>query len=316
MSPVRNTSIFDEWADEIVRVVSAECSLAGWETTHGGITGNAREAVIRQVLGRFVPSGYEIGSGQVVDCNGNTSRQVDIVISRRDVPAFVRFDGSKLFTVEGVIATMEVKSSLNSKTLTEALDNCHSVGDLCPAMGYPEARKAAHRRGLRAFQDGFIHEDPLETARWECRYRPATYIVGLAGYRKRSDHLKTGIEKWGDAINMDDDRRLAMRHFPSLICTEGCYVWRNDGPLCVQRNCQLLGGRDENPLRLMVSHLLATLYERVPTIADSEGIRPLLSKYLQMRRPQIGWTLYSCGHTVDPHAEVESSASGPSGVHA
>ncbi len=70
--------------------------MAGNGVTPGGMIGNAREAIIRNVLNRFIPTGYEIGSGQIIDHKNNLSKQIDIVIARRDFPSLPRFDGTKM----------------------------------------------------------------------------------------------------------------------------------------------------------------------------------------------------------------------------
>lgn len=290
-------SLFDEWADRIAEVVSAESSVAGWGTEHPVMKGNAREAIIRQVLSRFIPTGYDIGTGLVVDSDGAKSRQLDIVIARRDFPALVRPDGSKIYPVEGVLATLEVKSSLNRAELHKALRNCRSVGKVNPVLDHDAAQAAANRRGLSKHgQYYYAPGDPLETARWECRYRPVTYIWGFEGYKQDSQALRDAIHKWGNTVDS-----LSMRHLPGLIATEGCYAWRNASPRPItSENWQILGGSDENPLRLLISHLLATIYERVPSGADLEGVRPCLGRYLQkMRLPKVEWSLFRCTHPRD-----------------
>lgn len=295
--PMLEYSLFDEWADKIVRVVSAESSVAGWGIEHPVMKGNAREAIVRDVLGRFIPTGYDTGTGLIVDSTGAKSRQIDIVIARRDFPAFVRADGSKIYPIEGVLATLEVKSTLNRAELHKALSNCRSVGKLVPELDPDTVEEAANRLGLARYgQHYYVPGNPLETARWECRYRPVTYVVGFRGYKENSEALKTAIWKWAKKVDS-----LTMRHLPGLIASEGCYAWRNASPFPVDNEIrQLLGGSDENPLRLLVSHLLATIYERVPAAADFEGVRPRLRQYLErMRLPQIEWGLFHSAHPPD-----------------
>ncbi|MBO1224527.1 MAG: hypothetical protein JYX80_08850 [Candidatus Scalindua sediminis] len=285
-------SIFDAWSKQIAKVISAESTLAGNGVTHGGMIGNAREAIIRNVLNRFIPTGYEIGSGQIIDHKNNLSKQIDIVIARRDFPSLLRFDGTKLYTVESVVATIEIKSVLDSNSLPEALDNCYSVSELTNAVS-GDIENVARKLGLTPHKHGFVHKSAIETARWECRYRPVSYILGLKGYKTRSSELKSAIYNWGSRI-IDEGRPLTLKHFPSVICAEGCFAWRNDKPLSLEKNWFLLGGRDPNPLHLVVSHLLYVLYNRIPSNPDRDGVRPDASNYLkQMRSPEVMWKLFS-----------------------
>ncbi|GAF74476.1 unnamed protein product, partial [marine sediment metagenome] len=209
----RAFSIFDQWAKQIARVIDSESTLAAKTSSHAGMIGNAREAIIRNILQRFIPGGYEIGTGQIIDHLGKFSRQIDIVISRKDFPAILRFDGSKLYTVESVLASIEVKSNLDASSLEEALENCYSVGDLTFALSGP-IEEIAKKRGLRHYKNGFVHDNPIETARWECNFRPASYIIGIKGYKSNCNSLKSAIYKWGSRI-IDNRRSLELRHFPA-----------------------------------------------------------------------------------------------------
>jgi len=97
---------------------------------HGGELGDARESFIQGVLQQILPSTHEIRRGEIVDNLGKHSRQTDIAIAARDFPALALPSGSKIYLIEAVHATVEVKSELDGYTLSEALENCASVGDL------------------------------------------------------------------------------------------------------------------------------------------------------------------------------------------
>lgn len=98
---------------------------------HPGESGRAREEVIRHFLRSFVPSAYGVDTGFVVDANGQSSKQIDIVIHRTDYhPTFV-VGGVKHFMVESVVAVIENKASISStKRLQQALQNIESVKTL------------------------------------------------------------------------------------------------------------------------------------------------------------------------------------------
>jgi len=105
----------------------------------GTVLGTIREAVIRDILHRFLPRSVEIGSGQIVDRQGELSKQIDIVIAENTTPAF-RFDGGmSAFLHETVLATIEVKSMLYRDKLHDALDNSKSVKKLVHSL-HPRAK--------------------------------------------------------------------------------------------------------------------------------------------------------------------------------
>lgn len=121
---------FGEWAKSIQSRLNYEYEASRSVLDQGTILGTIREAVIGDILHKFLPRSVEIGSGQVVDVLGKLSNQIDIVIAENTAPAF-RFDGGmSAFLYETVLATIEVKSMLYRDKLHDALDNSKSVKDL------------------------------------------------------------------------------------------------------------------------------------------------------------------------------------------
>ncbi len=95
--------------------------------THPGERGRAREEVLRQYLAEIVPEGFSVATGFVVDCHGTQSRQQDLIIVRRDYHPRFQVGGAHFFPVEAVAAVIEVKSSLDRRTLADAIENARSV---------------------------------------------------------------------------------------------------------------------------------------------------------------------------------------------
>lgn len=98
---------------------------------HPGENGRARETIIRSFLQKFVPRGFGIDTGFVVDAHGTMSKQVDIVIYRDDYHPVFEIGGVRHFMVESVAAVIENKARVESrKVLGSALDNLRSVKGL------------------------------------------------------------------------------------------------------------------------------------------------------------------------------------------
>jgi len=282
-------SIFDEWAQYAVDILKAESSYTGGLTDHGVLIGDAREALIQIVLSRILPSAYEIGRGQVVDSLGNRSKQIDIVIARRDSPSLSLLSGAKVYLIESVLATIEVKSSLVGDadgTLYEALDNCASIADLVPQVD---------AKSLAPLKEGLIQKksEPaslmdLKGHRYQLNGLPSTYIFGFTGYKKSYDHLARAIQCWW-TTRRGKGRALAMRHVPSVIATEGCVAFRNAAPFEVpydpeKQTCLAYVGNEETPLRMLVSHLLITLHSKTPWMPDLSGLKMEPRVYIQQMR--------------------------------
>lgn len=280
----KQKSVFDTWSDYIANILNSESDLAASLVEHGGELGNAREALINGVLSRILPSIYEVGTGEIIDHLGKHSRQIDIVIARRDFPSLTLPSGSKVYPIESVLATIEVKSELDSQTLNQALENYASVSDLSPNVKTGALDKLAKERGLKKISPGnYRHDNPLETARFDLLARPAGYIFGFRGYKTSIKDLAYAIQDWtkpGVA-----KRNLAMRHYPAVIATEGCFTWRNAPPYIVHDNIICRVGRDKTPLRILVLHLLFTLSSKILTLPDIYGIMPNLDVYLQQTKP-------------------------------
>ena len=127
-------AIISKWAKSIARVLESSFSVSSTIASHSGVLGDARESFIRDVLKRFLPSNISIGAGQIIDSEGSISKQIDLIIYRNDFPTLRTFGSADVYLIEGVIATVEVKSQLNEKSLFEALENGKSVRNLKPSV--------------------------------------------------------------------------------------------------------------------------------------------------------------------------------------
>jgi hypothetical protein len=92
------------------------------------VKGEGNENVLRDLLIRFIPKRYGVGTGVVIDQHGISSRQCDIVIYDTFLyPPILSLTHSHLFPVDIVYATIEVKTTLDSQSAKEALQNVASV---------------------------------------------------------------------------------------------------------------------------------------------------------------------------------------------
>lgn len=94
---------------------------------HRGERGRAREEVLRQYLREVIPEGFLVATGFIIDSTGKQSRQQDLIIVRRDYHPRFQVGGTQFFPVESVAAVIEVKSTLKSRTLRNAIENARSV---------------------------------------------------------------------------------------------------------------------------------------------------------------------------------------------
>jgi hypothetical protein len=282
---------FDEWSQIISTYLKSEADLLTTVAKHDIDSDAPREAFIREVLKLFLPSSYAIGSGYVVDSNGQTSEKLDLVIYRRDFPLLNLPGSSDRFLYESVLATIEVRPKLIRKTLFDALDSCASLSELDPSISEATIANLAEKNHLSRNHKGvYVHENPLVTARFSLVGRPPSFIYGFNGFKTSFKQLAENIEVW------IEDRRAAglkteLKSFPAVIATQGCFGCRNAAPLSAKRNHLFGIGVDDAPIRLIVLNLLYALNRRLRVTADGYGLKPGLDAYLsQIKPPDIQYT--------------------------
>jgi len=99
---------------------------------HNLTQGEENEKEIRQLLVDFLPPKYGIGSGVIMDTEGNTSKQIDIIIYDKESPNYTLSSDSKLFLLDQVLAFIEIKTTYNLSSLKSSLENIKSVSVLKP----------------------------------------------------------------------------------------------------------------------------------------------------------------------------------------
>jgi len=95
---------------------------------HPGESGRAREIILRRFIEKLLPSSFGVDTGFVIDAHGNISRQIDLVVFRRDYAPVFEVAGVKHFLVESVALVIENKAAIGSRELLrQALKNVTSV---------------------------------------------------------------------------------------------------------------------------------------------------------------------------------------------
>ena len=95
------------------------------------IKGEGNETVLRDLIRRFIPKRYGVGTGVVIDRHGKPSRQCDIVIYDMQLyPSLLALRTVHMFPVDIVYATVEVKTTLDKGKADKAIENIRSVRSL------------------------------------------------------------------------------------------------------------------------------------------------------------------------------------------
>jgi len=244
-------AIFDKWSKQVVGLLRAGAKVSSTISTHGDIIGDAREVLVRDILARLLPSNMVVGTGQIVDSDERISKQIDIVIYRGDFPVLRSFGSADVFLLEGVVAAIEVKSTLDKKNFLEALENCRSVRKLFAQVeknsinALSKEKWGVEWKDLNELKKKYLHELVL----------PPTYVFGYRGYKSNLKAFSNVLRKWSDEGN-------STTYFPEVICTEGLVGVKNLGrPFPAikapdEKYFVYVATHDEAPLRFLIAHLL------------------------------------------------------------
>lgn len=173
-------NIIADWFDQLETTLDSEAKLAGL-FSHGTLTGSVREFFVKRALSTILPANLRIGSGRVLAPNGELSKQIDVVVYDSSYPALEAIEGQGIYFVDGVIATIEIKSTIDEKELHIALDNCVSVSR------------------LEQSPSGQLNLPP-----------PVTCIFGMTSTFKKTETLSRKIENWWE------DRGYSIENFDDL----------------------------------------------------------------------------------------------------
>lgn len=121
----------------LATLLHAQAQVAGG-LGHAATVGALRELVVKKFLRPHLPETIAIYSGIIIDSKGNQSRQQDIVLVDKAFPTISvgSEDGVALIIAESVLATIEVKSKLDTSELLGTMESIaqtrslHRSGDL------------------------------------------------------------------------------------------------------------------------------------------------------------------------------------------
>jgi hypothetical protein len=112
---------------------------------HKGTLGSVREQIIKDFLTAHLPELIAVRAGQIVDSEDNYSQQQDVVLTLKSVPRLPFASGIDLIFQEGVVATIEVKTRLDTDALNGIATNIKSVRELKANIGSSAQMGMNHR---------------------------------------------------------------------------------------------------------------------------------------------------------------------------
>lgn len=112
----------------VQRVLETQLNASTGTITHSGILGAVNENHWIDVFKSYLPARYAVDPGIVIDSDGKTSKQIDIVIyDRHFTPVLLSQQQHRYIPAEAVYAIIEAKPEINKDNLTDASEKAASV---------------------------------------------------------------------------------------------------------------------------------------------------------------------------------------------
>lgn len=99
------------------------------------ILGKNRELFCEKFLANVLPDRLKMRNGEIWDYKGNRTGQIDLLITKNDIPR-LNIGDANIYFVESILGVIEVKSNLNRDKLQEAIQNLSKVKQLNPLGGF------------------------------------------------------------------------------------------------------------------------------------------------------------------------------------
>lgn len=200
---------------------------------HWGEEGRFKEAVLKNILRKFLPNNISVGTGFIVDSNNGSdiSRQLDIILYDNTCPVLFSEGDFIITTKKNVKGIIEVKSRITATSLRDVIQQFEeSIEMLLPFNLY---RQTFVRRvrdyqttiflGVFAFEfDGNIDSTRVDTALTTSRglvnhFSLGTNIFIRRWRREDGDRLEPPVNSQTDFYNIYDINDLSFSYFISNL---------------------------------------------------------------------------------------------------
>ena len=177
---------FESLNDELEAVKDRVRSLIG--EANWGEDGRYREAVLRNIISRFLPKDCSIGTGFVINERREITKQIDIIIYDSSSPVLFSEGDFVVVLANTVKAIIEVKSSINSsKKLLEIIKICEDNAKIIEVSIVAQSQ--------RMFNGIFCYECDLSFETLEKSLKECFNISECSLFRK-INNISLGNEKF------------------------------------------------------------------------------------------------------------------------
>ncbi len=153
--------------------------------SHWGEDGRYKEAVLKNIIKRFLPEIYTIGTGFVIKQTDNrgqhlTSRQIDLLIYDDASPILFKEGDFVIMTPDSVRAIIEIKANIQNQGLTDIIRQANENGQFI--FSGKQDKKQPFFNGVFGYE-GYHNQFVLETFRQNFLAANEAFVA-VADYKK------------------------------------------------------------------------------------------------------------------------------------
>lgn len=109
-------------------MLKTQLEMSSASITHNGTMGDVNERHFIEIIKRYLPDRYAVDTGIVIDSNGKTSDQIDVIVfDNQYTPTLLDQKNHRFIPSESVYAVFEVKPHIDKAYLTYAGKKAESV---------------------------------------------------------------------------------------------------------------------------------------------------------------------------------------------
>lgn len=112
-------------------LLKTQLEMSSTSITHPGTMGEVDEQHFIEIISQYLPKRYAVDSGIVIDSNGKTSDQIDVIIfDNLYTPTLLDQQKHRVIPAESVYAVFEVKPKIDKTYMEYAASKAESVRSL------------------------------------------------------------------------------------------------------------------------------------------------------------------------------------------
>ncbi len=118
---------------------------------HNGIKGSIREYGLGRVLTKYIPFGWDIGTGQIHNENGEQSNETDLIVFHKAlIPPMMFGNNLGFFPIESCRYAIEIKTKSTSKEIQTTISKFNRLKELkSNSIYYPIRTYFAYNNDLK-----------------------------------------------------------------------------------------------------------------------------------------------------------------------